>query len=248
MTGKVVQVLVSEVKETLKIEEEEEEKPTEKRPWEETEDEYDYGDDGGEVEEEGDEEHGEEEEGAGGGEVEAKEEEVGESEEEKVVREALAKAEEGAVVVSEDADKARKEVKNLKSALMDLESSVDDLEKELKGDYGPDNELWPLKGQCYSIKVNQYTYEMCPYKDAKQKEGHSSVSLGKWAGVKWEDGVEGQAGKTFTFEFSGGQKCWNGPERSLIVEAKCGVEESILSVNEPSMCEYHMSFATPTAW
>ena len=46
-------------------------------------------------------------------------------------------------------------------------------------------------------------------------------------------------------KFSGGQRCWNGPARSLSVEFECHGEETILDVTEPSVCEYTMRFGTP---
>lgn len=47
--------------------------------------------------------------------------------------------------------------------------------------------------------------------------------------------------------FSGGQKCWNGPERSADVYLECGTETKLLSADEPSTCAYRMRMATPAA-
>ena len=46
------------------------------------------------------------------------------------------------------------------------------------------------------------------YKEARQKEGASSTSLGTWTG--FEDAYS-------TLVFDGGQHCWNGPQRSMRV-------------------------------
>ena len=35
-------------------------------------------------------------------------------------------------------------------------------------------------------QVEKYTYEVCPFSKANQKEGHSSTSLGSWQGLEGE--------------------------------------------------------------
>ena len=51
-------------------------------------------------------------------------------------------------------------------------------------------------------------YEICPYGDAAQKEGASRTNLGSWKGFQ----------ESYSFmSFSGGQICWNGPQRSMRV-------------------------------
>ena len=47
--------------------------------------------------------------------------------------------------------------------------------------------------------------------------------------------------------FENGQKCWNGPKRSMRVLFDCDTENKIVSVNEPSTCKYSMTFHTPLA-
>eukprot|EP00951_Prasinocladus_malaysianus_P046453 scaffold642758_cov36-Prasinocladus_malaysianus.AAC.1 len=63
---------------------------------------------------------------------------------------------------------------------------------------------------------------------ARQKEGHSSISLGSWSG-----GLE--SGKLI---YDNGQACWQGPKRSLTVSLECGSKETLHTVEEPSRCEY----------
>ena len=60
--------------------------------------------------------------------------------------------------------------------------------------------------------MDKYVYEICPYKDAHQKDGSSTTSLGSWKG--FEDDYASMV-------FSGGQHCWNGPTRSIKVQACC---------------------------
>jgi protein kinase C substrate 80K-H len=96
-----------------------------------------------------------------------------------------------------------------------------------------------MSGQCFTYSQAQYTYEMCPYGDASQKEGGSSTKLGGWEGWKVrEDGVK-------LLNFVNGQTCWQGPARSLTVVTRCGVNNEIKGVEEPSRCVYEMEFTTP---
>ena len=119
------------------------------------------------------------------------------------------------------------------------QGKLDELNRWLNSDFGPELEFASLSGHCFSMQDKQYTYEMCPYGDANQKEGGQSTRLGGWDGLKVrEDG-------TRVLSFSNGQTCWNGPARSLQVLMRCGVENALRDVEEPSRCVYEMTFATP---
>jgi protein kinase C substrate 80K-H len=78
---------------------------------------------------------------------------------------------------------------------------------------------------------------VCPYGSAKQKEGHSSTSLGSWSGFDDVDRTH--------LKFTGGQTCWQGPQRSLTVKLRCGEADTLLTVDEPSKCVYEMTMQTP---
>ena len=58
------------------------------------------------------------------------------------------------------------------------------------------------------VQVDKYTYSVCPFKDAFQKEGAGRTSLGTWAGLSEDSSV---------MSFTGGQACWQGPARSMTV-------------------------------
>lgn len=53
-------------------------------------------------------------------------------------------------------------------------------------EYGPDYAWAPLKGQCPEVNQAQYTYRLCLFDRAVQKDrnGHHEVGLGNWRG--WE--------------------------------------------------------------
>ncbi|KAG0275980.1 hypothetical protein BGZ95_008153 [Linnemannia exigua] len=113
---------------------------------------------------------------------------------------------------------------------------IQKLEKKVQTDYGPDEAFAKLVDQCIEFKDHEYTYSVCMFGDAKQKS-HSDTSLGtfeSWEGDKYD-----------TQLYTGGTKCWNGPERSVKVTMTCGKENKILSVSEPSKCEYLYKMETP---
>lgn len=45
--------------------------------------------------------------------------------------------------------------------------------------------------------------------------------------------------------FSNGDRCWNGPDRSLKVRLRCGLKDELMDVDEPSRCEYVAILSTP---
>ncbi|KAL6563437.1 Glucosidase 2 subunit beta [Orobanche gracilis] len=46
-------------------------------------------------------------------------------------------------------------------------------------------------------------------------------------------------------QFLNGDKCWNGPDRSLKVKLRCGLKNELADVDEPSRCEYMALLSTP---
>ena len=64
-------------------------------------------------------------------------------------------------------------------------------------DYGLDGEFMVLAGQCFEYTENQYTYKMCPFDHASQREKHGGgdTRLGSWG--SWE----GPAGARYTLFF-----------------------------------------------
>jgi len=47
------------------------------------------------------------------------------------------------------------------------------------------------------------------------------------------------------FKFANGDRCWNGPARSLRVEMQCGRANELVDVDEPAKCEYRAKLKTP---
>ena len=129
----------------------------------------------------------------------------------------------------------------IRTAGGDKEANEFSIEKK----YGRDGEFRVLKDKCFEKTVQGYAYKMCFFKDAKQDH----VRLGSWDEATWKangfkDGSQ-DVPAVVKAKFTGGQRCWNGPARSLDVAFECAGDEVILDVSEPAVCEYNMRFGTP---
>jgi hypothetical protein len=105
---------------------------------------------------------------------------------------------------------------------------------------GPNMRFEPLSRECVEFKPGgEFSYELCPFVDAKQKDKNGSpTTVGKWEGFG-----EGHA----TMRFTNGQHCWNAGARELTVILTCAEANKILGVEEPEVCKYAMRFETPAA-
>lgn len=110
------------------------------------------------------------------------------------------------------------------------------LSKKMSLDYGPKDIYIPLSEACVEGFSDKYTYRICPYGDATQKEGSHSTTLGSWSGF------EG-----LVMKFDNGQTCWQGPARSIHVDVECGATDTLDKVVEPSRCAYRALLKTPAA-
>ncbi|KAF8724234.1 hypothetical protein HU200_021256 [Digitaria exilis] len=135
-----------------------------------------------------------------------------------------------------EASRVRKEYDDASSKLSKIQSKISTLTEKLKQDFGKDKEFYSFYDQCFETKEGKYTYKVCAYKKATQAEGHSSTNLGRWD--KFEESYR-------VMQFSNGDKCWNGPDRSLKVRLRCGLSNELNDVDEPSRCEYVAVLSTP---
>ncbi|KAK1586566.1 hypothetical protein Q3G72_003837 [Acer saccharum] len=135
-----------------------------------------------------------------------------------------------------EAAHVRKEYEESSAKLSKIQSRISSLTKKLKHDFGPEKEFYSFYGQCFETKENKYVYKICPYKQASQEEGHSATRLGSWD--KFEESYR-------IMLFSNGEKCWNGPDRSLKVKLRCGLNNEVADIDEPSRCEYMALLSTP---
>ncbi|XP_057781151.1 LOW QUALITY PROTEIN: glucosidase 2 subunit beta [Salvia miltiorrhiza] len=135
-----------------------------------------------------------------------------------------------------EAAQVRKEYDESSSKLSKIQSRISNLKQKLKQDFGPEKEFFSFYGQCFESKQNKYVYKVCPFKQATQEEGYSTTRLGSWE--KFEESYR-------VMHFMNGDKCWNGPDRSLKVRLRCGLKNELTDVDEPSRCEYLAFLATP---
>ncbi|KAI6223051.1 Glucosidase 2 subunit beta [Aphelenchoides fujianensis] len=144
----------------------------------------------------------------------------------------------------EEANKQRDHHRETTNKIHDLERDIRDAENFLEFEYGPDGAWAPLKGQCPEMNQAQYTYRLCLFDRAVQKDrnGHHEIGIGNWRG--W-DGPESD--KYSVQKYADGQHCWNGPARSTRVHVECGAELELYDVKEPAKCEYEFRLRSPAA-
>ncbi len=129
---------------------------------------------------------------------------------------------------------------DLERSKKDTERSITDTWKDIGGkdgdEMGQDGELHGLAGKCHEILAGKYTYEVCLFGRATQKEGaggSGGTSLGNWKGMD----IDASTGQR-VMRWTDGQKCWNGPKRSATVYLTCGAENKVISADEPDTCRY----------
>ncbi|KNC53650.1 glucosidase 2 subunit beta [Thecamonas trahens ATCC 50062] len=146
--------------------------------------------------------------------------------------------EEEAVIAAAAAARATRD--ELQREFNTAEREANEANDKTRLDVGPEAEFFPLVGKCVSFKTREYEYEVCPFKDARQKSlsGGSSTLLGSWG--KWDPAYDSML-------FENGAKCWNGPMRSLRVALVCGSDDELYAIDEPEKCTYTAVLATPAA-
>ena len=149
------------------------------------------------------------------------------------------------------ADARRAAFREAESAWRDTERSVGEVENDLARDLGDDEQFHGVEGECFTLETREYVYTLCPFKEVTQKQlsGGGSTLLGRWAG--WgesEEEAEARApGRFARMRFTGGVRCWGGPDRSAVVAVRCGAENRLSNVDEPEKCTYTLDLETPAA-
>lgn len=100
---------------------------------------------------------------------------------------------------SPEGDAARSALEAAREAERKLDEELKAANEEEGSDFGPDSAFHKLKGACVELKVNQYTYSVCPFGAAKQ----DYTTLGSFSGWgKKADGSTPDYSKMlFTGEF-----------------------------------------------
>ncbi|XP_067933835.1 N-acetylglucosamine-1-phosphotransferase subunit gamma-like [Watersipora subatra] len=108
---------------------------------------------------------------------------------------------------------------------------------------GPEH-LRRLTGRCFTKTLEKYEYEFCPFVNITQKEVGTNTwnpyqgILGVWQEWKIKDN------KFESMMMLMGDQCGVAP-RQTEVKLQCGKANEIVSVTEPSHCEYLLVFSTP---
>lgn len=142
----------------------------------------------------------------------------------------------------DEANRARELYQQAEKACSELHTEIRRRQERSERDYGPDEEFSSLDGECFEFRDLEYVYTLCPFGKATQRSisGGSEVNLGhyhEWAGP--------ETNKYSKMKYDRGLTCWNGPARNVLVNIRCGTTNRLISVSEPSRCEYAMEFTTP---
>ena len=87
----------------------------------------------------------------------------------------------------------------------------------------------------YEINVwKKHCRATCTRSASTRTPGKGSTRLGDYRSTE---------GATLTYD--GGEYCWNGPARSLLVNLECGASNELVSVDEPRTCVYEAIVRTP---
>ncbi|KAF4616007.1 hypothetical protein D9613_011454 [Agrocybe pediades] len=114
--------------------------------------------------------------------------------------------------------------------------------------FGAKGEWKKLDGSCFEKDTGDYTYEVCMFKEIKQKpnNGGQTFSLGKFE--SWNPSSDVKPGEPAYYQkqvYKHGTRCWNGPERNTVLLLTCGEENEILTVQELEKCEYQFTGTSP---
>eukprot|EP00871_Galdieria_phlegrea_P002388 jgi/Galph1/314/GphlegSOOS_G5076.1 len=131
-------------------------------------------------------------------------------------------------------NKIRSDLEKQNSQLESDRAELDRLEKVAATNYGKDSIFLALKDECAEFHSQGYHYKLCLLSHVLQ----DNINLGKFSG--WNSNYT-------TMFYTDGTPCWNGPQRSTVVKLICGSNETIVSVSEPTKCEYHFVYSTCAA-
>jgi len=156
---------------------------------------------------------------------------------------------------SVETSKARDTYNKAEAALKQTKQDREDARQELSDlfdptGYGAEGQWKKLESLCLSTEAGDYTYEVCLFDEARQKptagKGGQTNSLGKFK--SWNNDPRVQPGEPAYYtkqHYTGGAKCWNGPNRSVTLVLKCGTENVLHVVTEPEKCEYQFAGTSP---
>lgn len=123
-----------------------------------------------------------------------------------------------------------KEALHVKSLLESKQREQINEEQKNKKNYGEGDILRAVEGQWYEKSIGDYKYKI-GFLNAIYQD---NTLVGRYSGM---DGN--------SMQFVGGDRCWNGPQRSATVEMICHQKYDLLSVFEPQKCHYQFKLMSP---
>ncbi|KAH9483089.1 Glucosidase 2 subunit beta [Psilocybe cubensis] len=152
-----------------------------------------------------------------------------------------------------DSSRAQQAYNDAKNELDRMRTELDTKENDIKeifniNGFGAKGEWKKLDGTCLEKDTGDYTYEVCLFNEVKQKpnNGGTTFSLGKFE--SWNPSSDVQPGQPEFYQkqvYKHGTRCWNGPERNVVLRLSCGVENALLTVQELEKCEYEITGTSP---
>lgn len=110
--------------------------------------------------------------------------------------------------------------------------------------------LRTLEKEEFTIDFQEYTYAIVMFDTVYQRDMGMTTG-GNLLGL-WKSFAENtysvwakDAHDLTQMIYDNGLKCWNGVVRNVEVHLVCGPENKLMTVEEPSMCNYRMVFETP---
>ncbi|KAI0699838.1 endoplasmic reticulum protein [Cytidiella melzeri] len=152
-----------------------------------------------------------------------------------------------------DTTRAKQALTNAEQSLGTVTKAKSNLEQDLSRLFSPEwfgreGEFKKLDGTCLEKNTGDYTYEVCLFGEAKQKpnNGGAAFSLGRFGHWNNENGIPVGSPEYYSKMFyTNGAKCWNGPQRNVVLVWTCGTENALLSVQELEKCEYQFTGTSP---
>lgn len=131
---------------------------------------------------------------------------------------------------SKEQNRILEQIANLEKTLKAQQSEVSIYEDSIGRSYGNNDIFRAVQDTWVTEKIGEYTYKL-GFLDSVYQD---NTLIGRLTGVDKN-----------TLHFTGGSRCWNGPQRSAIVDMVCATDHKLISVSEPEKCQYRFLLETP---
>lgn len=155
-----------------------------------------------------------------------------------------------------EAEILRDKISTSDSIISSLRKGAVEGEKLENFDFGPNDSLFSLRDKCFSHQQNQYTYNICVFKEARQE----SILIGSYEkftiipnekfNLDRPDGIEvnyGHTKESMYLIYNNGEICHGtGRPRNITMKLECSSgEERLSDIQESEICSYSVTLLTP---